>query len=372
MLRQRVRRCRVLSSFAVLVSLFYYTSTGSNDQSSFSTNVHFQGVLKSVGDSCDRHSTIVTAYYNLGFLNKHTEREFNAWNARFFRLSDSMVIFTDSKSLRAVRKARSLSLRAKCSRYIVQELEDTYTANLTDWRKQTKLDPEIRIHKDYLFTWYGTKSWLLLQAYVWILPKWTLLWADSGQFRDDRFYRSLKLSDWFWIVKKQLYCRRQSIITGSWVLPHAVADINPRKCQLDTVNWRWKLWRRRRALENVEEAFTRSCNVTVITLRAKINLLCHPRVSGLKTCQRRNDRVRNQHNGLPCSWCRMAPQHTDYNPVRHIDSPRCLRKTRQVHAVWKVMLHIGFQDTMTSNTYTAELVLAQSNLRLEESEITGT
>ena len=111
MLRQRVRRCRVLSSFAVLVSLFYYTSTSSNDQSSFSTSLHFQGVLKSVGDSCDRHSTIVTAYYNLGFLNKHTEREFNAWNARFFRLSDSMVIFTDSKSLRAVRKARSLSLR---------------------------------------------------------------------------------------------------------------------------------------------------------------------------------------------------------------------------------------------------------------------
>lgn len=341
MLRQRVRRCRVLSSFAVLVSLFYYSSTSSNDQSSFSTSVHFQGVLKNVGDSCDRHSTIVTAYYNLGFLNKHTEREFNAWNARFFRLSDSMVIFTDSKSLRAVRKARSLSLRAKCSRYIVQELEDTYTANLTDWRKHTKLDPEIRIHKDYFvyLIWNQKSDWLLQALTLNPFQSEHFFWADSGQFRDNRFFTSLKRSDWFWIVQKN------NFIADGKVLLLAVEYFTP--CELltptdanlksDTVrigggNFGGDARALRKWRKHFYEELQRYINQGYFAGKDQ------PIMSS--TCLRFEDLCQmiasDRVEGINDKWFAMQPvlHGTSiipiYNPVRHIDSPlSCLRKTRQ-------------------------------------------
>lgn len=155
------------------------------------------------GQKCARRSTIVTAYYNLKQNSKHTETEFEAWNARFLRLSDSLIIFTDSESVTHIQELRSSSSHAECTQYILQELNSTFTAKLTNWRVQHELDPEKHVHRSHeLYIVWNQKSDWLAQAQMWNpFQSDFFFWCDMGQFRDELFVRTLEANNWFWIER---------------------------------------------------------------------------------------------------------------------------------------------------------------------------
>ena len=139
--------------------------------------------------SCPSPATIVTAYYNLKTHSKHSEAHFKKWNARFFSLSDNMVIFSDWDSSKRIIALRRNS--RGCTLLVRQKLSDTEMFDLTDWDYQHRIDPEKTNHHVELYIiWDQKPLWLEAVAKRNPFQSTHFFWADSGQFRDDAFLRA--------------------------------------------------------------------------------------------------------------------------------------------------------------------------------------
>lgn len=114
-----------------------------------------------------------------------------------------MMIFTDTHALPRIRTLRALSLNAACTRYNVQDLSATFTANLTDWRSQQRLDKERHLHRSHhLYVIWNQKSeWLHQVSKLNPFQSEYFFWADSGQFRARSFFDSLAETNWYWISR---------------------------------------------------------------------------------------------------------------------------------------------------------------------------
>jgi len=169
----------------------------------------------------------VTAYYGLT-ESKHGLKSFHSWNLRFFALSDAMVIFTDSKSLDVIKQLRARSLYAACTVYHTEEIVSVFAANLTDWKHQFILDWEREVHKreELYIIWNQKSDWLLRAAKLNIFHSKYFFWADSGQFRDRVFYRTLFGAGMHWI--------RRDDIPDDKILALAILEFRP--CQLQLMN----------------------------------------------------------------------------------------------------------------------------------------
>ena len=195
---------------------------------------------------CNRHSTIVTAYYNLNGLSKHSERDYESWNARFFSLSDPMVIFTDTRSVEYIKELRSRSSHAACTKYHTQDLLTTFTANLTNWQTQFAQDPEKNIHKSYelYILWNQKTDWLAQAAAQNPFESQYFFWSDSGQFRDDSFFSTLQTDDWFWIKRPEflpegrlVFLSVEPFIACEILRTDDISFIDPRKVRLGAGNF---------------------------------------------------------------------------------------------------------------------------------------
>jgi len=139
--------------------------------------------------SCSGATTIVTAYYNLEIRSKHSVASFKEWNARFFSLSDNMVVFSDRDSSKQIIEARRNS--RGCTLLVRQKLSDTEMFDLTDWDSQHRKDPEKAIHHIDLYIIWDQKSfWLEAVAKRNPFQSTHFFWTDSGQFRDDVFLKA--------------------------------------------------------------------------------------------------------------------------------------------------------------------------------------
>ena len=144
--------------------------------------------------------TIVTSYYRLGDRSKHSDAEYKVWTRNFFKLNDAMVVFTDAQTFSYLRTLRPS--KDSCAIFIIQNLNETYTAGLTSWSRQLKLDPEAGIHYPELYIIWNQKSdWLHTVAQKNPFKSTHFFWADSGQFRSQSFttsawIRSFTTSAW--------------------------------------------------------------------------------------------------------------------------------------------------------------------------------
>ena len=135
---------------------------------------------------CNSSVSVVTAYFDIGAKSKHAATSFAAWNERFFKLADNMVIFTDENSAPGITRLRSSSLG--CTTIVLQNLHDLDTANMVDWELQHRQDPEQHIHSTELYIIWNQKSfWLDSTARINPFRSTHFFWADSGQFRDQNF-----------------------------------------------------------------------------------------------------------------------------------------------------------------------------------------
>ena len=194
---RRVRRRRrfkcLLCVFCLVVSLQRYNATkplaprqGRTIEVVDMTRLEAGLPANFFSRSCSSPATIVTAYYNLKRLSKHSEANFKKWNARFFSLSDNMVIFSDWDSLKRIIALRRNS--RGCTLLVRQKLSDTEMFHLTDWDSQHSIDPEKAKHHVALYIiWDQKPLWMEAVAKQNPFQSTHFFWADSGQFRDDVF-----------------------------------------------------------------------------------------------------------------------------------------------------------------------------------------
>ena len=149
--------------------------------------------------TCTSHSTILSAFYPLGGKSKHAETLYDEWNSRFFSLSDNMIVVTDASGEERIASAREKS--EGCTLVILDELNNTEIYGVTDWKLQQNKDPEAAIHSIELYIIWNQKAiWLEMSVEHNPFQSAYFFWADSGQFRNSRFFQSYMTPKEKWVA----------------------------------------------------------------------------------------------------------------------------------------------------------------------------
>ena len=147
---------------------------------------------------CSSRETLISAYYGLGSFSKHSARDFQAWNSRFLKLPDNMVIFSDRITIGGLRNQRLHS--RGCTVLVDDRLPDTHLGININWYEQYELDPEKEYHSKELYVIWGQKSiWLEQVSRFNPFGSTHFFWTDMGQFRDGTFLRNFKRPNERWV-----------------------------------------------------------------------------------------------------------------------------------------------------------------------------
>ena len=172
---------------------------------------------------CTATTTLVTAYYDLGTSSKHRRAEYASWYKTFFLLADSMVIFTDEKSVQELVKIRRQS--RGCSLFVVQNLRHTFVGTAFNWSGEQERDPERHIHKsgELYLIWNQKVAWLFSVSRENPFHSSYFFWADSGQFRGSAFQTEKLHNGVVWISHAYLVPRGRIAILS--ITPFTVAEL---------------------------------------------------------------------------------------------------------------------------------------------------